>query len=141
MAIDKRIGSAGQPAAGQFALVQEAGYRVVINLALPSSDQAMPDEGAQVTGLGLVYVHIPVDWEAPALVDYQQFAAVMQAFQGERVFIHCVRNMRVSCFMYLNRILAMGIEPEVAMVELHKVWDPNDVWMAFIDSVLFHYRG
>jgi hypothetical protein len=36
--ISARIGTAGQPTAAQFALIREAGYDVVINLALPTSD-------------------------------------------------------------------------------------------------------
>ena len=37
-AIGERLGTAGQPAESQFHAVYEAGFEVVINLALPTSD-------------------------------------------------------------------------------------------------------
>ena len=54
--IGDRLGTAGQPSAEQFRTVREAGFEVVINLALPSSDNALAHEGSVAIGLGLSYV-------------------------------------------------------------------------------------
>src|SRR5687767_13913053 len=100
-AIGERLGTAGQPAEEQFPVVRDAGFEAVINLALPISDNALPNEGAIVTGLGMAYVHIPVDFKAPSPQDFRAFCGVMEAFAGRPVFVHCAANMRVSAFVFL----------------------------------------
>jgi protein tyrosine phosphatase (PTP) superfamily phosphohydrolase (DUF442 family) len=104
-AISARIGTAGQPTAAQFALIREAGYDIVINLALPTSDNALADEGSLVAGLGMTYVHIPVNFTRPTAGDFEAFAGVLDAFRSRRVFVHCAMNMRVSAFVFVYRVL------------------------------------
>src|SRR5258706_5693691 len=108
-AIGDRLGTAGQPTVGQFGLVREAGFEAVINLALPTSDNALAQEGSIVTGLGMSYVHIPVNFEAPTAADFRAFCRVMDAFEGRRVFVHCAVNKRVSAFVFLHRVLHEGV--------------------------------
>src|SRR5450756_117291 len=43
--------------------------QITCNLALPTSDNAIPNEGSVVTSLGMAYVHIPVDFKAPTQKD------------------------------------------------------------------------
>lgn len=136
LAISDRIGTGGQPASEQFALLQQAGYQVVINLALPTSSSAIAHEGALVAGRGLTYVHIPVVWEAPQREDFTKFLAVMRAFKDQRVFVHCALNMRVSCFIYLYRVTTLNVPEEEAARDLQRVWQPDGVWRAFMDSIL-----
>lgn len=69
-AIGDGLGTAGQPMPEQFRLVHEAGFEAVINLALPTSDNALVNEGVLVTGLGMSCVHIPVDFNAPTSQDF-----------------------------------------------------------------------
>src|SRR5436309_14841832 len=59
-AINEQLGTAGQPSEAQLRFVRDAGFDVVINLALPTSDNALPNEGSIVTALGMAYVHIPI---------------------------------------------------------------------------------
>src|SRR6516164_3418524 len=89
-AVDDKLGTAGQPTENQFRSVREAGFEAVINLALPTSDNALANEGSIVTGFGMSYVHIPVDFKAPTSQDFLSFCRVMDAFKGRRVFVHCV---------------------------------------------------
>src|SRR3982751_2640373 len=93
-AIGDRLGTAGQPTESQFGLVREAGFEAIINLALPTSDNALAHEGSVVTGLGMAYIHIPVDFKAPTSRDFQAFCSVMDGFKDRRVFVHCAANMR-----------------------------------------------
>lgn len=134
--LSEQIGSGGQPLAEQFPLLQQSGYQVVINLALPDSRNAIAHEGALVAGLGMTYVHIPVIWEAPALEDFRRFEAVMQAFTGSKIFVHCALNMRVSCFLYGYRVLHWQMDPSVAALDLHKIWQPDPVWQALMEAIL-----
>src|SRR6187402_2912229 len=87
-AVGDRLGTAGQPTEEQFPAIRDAGFEIVINLALPISDRAIADEGRIVTGLGMSYVHIPVDFEAPSAPAFRTFCRVMDAFHDRRVFIH-----------------------------------------------------
>jgi len=135
-AIGERLGTAGQPTARQFQAIQQAGFQVVINLALPTSDNALPNEGSIVTGLGMSYIHIPVDFKAPTSQDFQAFSRMMEAFEGQRVFVHCAANMRVSAFVFLHRVLHEGASASEAQRDLHAIWQPDEVWSRFIQNQL-----
>ena len=131
-AMGDKLGTAGQPTQEQFQIIRAAGFEAVINLALPTSDNAMVNEGSVVTGLGMSYVHIPVDFKAPAARDFGVFCRVMEAFDGRPVFVHCAANMRVSVFVFLYRILRQGVSPADAERDLHAIWKPDEVWGRFI---------
>ena len=132
--LSDRIGTAGQPSAEQFAAIQEAGYKVIVNLRPPSD--TLPGERALVAGKGMAYVSIPVIWDAPTAEDVEEFFAAMQANEEKRVFVHCAMNMRVSAFMYLYRVVKQNVAPEVAAQDLHRIWEPNPTWQNLIEQVL-----
>ena len=128
------IGTAGQPSVEQFAAIQEAGYDVVVNLRPPSD--TLPNERDLVEGSGMAYVSILVIWDAPTVENVEQFFAAIQANEGKQVFVHCAVNMRVSAFMYLYRIVKQQVTPEVAVQDLHRIWEPNPTWQSLIEQVL-----
>ncbi len=88
--ISPLILTAGQPTAEQIVLVGQAGCDVVINLARPSSPNALADEAALAAAQGMEYIAIPVVWEEPTLDDLARFFAVMDANRARKVFVHCV---------------------------------------------------
>jgi protein tyrosine phosphatase (PTP) superfamily phosphohydrolase (DUF442 family) len=133
--LSERIGTAGQPTEAQFHEVREAGYRAVINLALPTSAGALRDERRIVESLGMDYVSIPVEWEAPRAEDAFRFFDAMDALRERKTFVHCAMNMRVSAFMYLYRVLRQGEDPEVAERDLLRIWTPNERWRALMEEV------
>lgn len=128
------IGSSGQPTREQFAAIADAGYQVVVNLALPSSDHAIPEEGSVVTGLGMRFVHIPVDFAAPTAADLRQFIGVMEAFRGSNVWVHCVVNARVSAFLYHYLSKVRGLPEAACRSPVLEKWAPqmDEVWKAFL---------
>jgi protein tyrosine phosphatase (PTP) superfamily phosphohydrolase (DUF442 family) len=135
-AISPRLGTAGQPTAAQFAMIREAGYEVVVNLALPTSDNALVNEGSLVTGLGMAYVHIPVDFARPTAADFEAFAGVLDAFRSRRIFVHCAMNMRVSAFVFLYRVLRGEATRGEAWHDLKAIWEPDPTWARFIEELL-----
>ena len=135
-AISDKLGSAGQPDEDQFQLISEAGFEAVINLALTTSDNAIPDEGSIVTSLGMAYFHILVDFQSPQSKDFRLFCQLMDAFDGRPVFIHCAANMRVSAFVFLYRVLVQGVANADAEQDLHAIWHLNPTWKQFIDEQL-----
>ena len=135
-AIGPRLGTAGQPTETQLRSVRDAGFEAVVNLALPTSDNALPNEGSVVTGLGMSYVHIPVNFQAPTPQNFQDFRQVMDAFSNRPVFVHCAANMRVSAFVFLYRVLHQNVPKTDAERDLHAIWQPDEVWSRFIEDRL-----
>lgn len=135
---DESLLTSGQPTEAQFAQIAAAGVQAVINLALPTSDNALRDERATVEALGMEYVHIPVIWEAPTRANLNAFMDAMDARREQRLFVHCAANYRVSCFVALYRILRLGWQPGAALGFTRRIWNPDEypVWKAFIESAL-----
>jgi protein tyrosine phosphatase (PTP) superfamily phosphohydrolase (DUF442 family) len=133
--LSARIATAGQPTISQYPAIANAGYQTVINLALKESPNALPDEDTIATNLGLEYIHIPVLWETPTLDNFQEFANIMNAHEDKKIFVHCAANMRVSAFMYLYRQMFDRVDEETARADLAKIWQPNEIWQNFIDSM------
>lgn len=135
-----KLATAGQPTEEQLRQVREAGFQTVINLGLPTSDNALPNEGSLVTGLGMSYVHIPINFQSPASQDFRAFCRVMAAFDDRSVFVHCAANMRVSAFLFLYRVLFKNFPPSEAEHDLHAIWQPDEVWSRFIRDELKNHR-
>jgi protein tyrosine phosphatase (PTP) superfamily phosphohydrolase (DUF442 family) len=134
--VSDTLGTAGQPTAEQFGSIAAAGYEVVINLAMPDSSNALPNEADLVQEAGMTYVHIPVVWESPTLRDLDRFFEVMDRSKGRRVFVHCALNMRVSCFVFLYRVIRDGLPVPEAATMMRRIWEPNPVWRRFLQDAL-----
>jgi len=134
--IDARWATSGQPTVEQFSAIKAAGYEVIINLGMPDSPRAVLNEAEVVAAQGIDYVAIPVVWEAPTAADLAAFFAAMRAHQGQKRFVHCIANMRVSAFTFLYRVLVLGVPVDEARQTLHQIWEPNPIWQQFIDEQL-----
>ncbi|MBK7998243.1 MAG: protein tyrosine phosphatase family protein [Verrucomicrobia bacterium] len=134
--LDDHLATSGMPAPEHFAAMRAEGFEVVINLALPTSDFAMANEGELVSAQRMTYVHIPVNFEAPTADDFQRFASVMDAFAGRKVFVHCAANMRVSAFVFLNRMRTRSVPRAQAEADLFAIWNPDGVWRNFVNAQL-----
>ena len=51
--LSESIATAGQPTITQFSTISDSGYQMVVNLALPESLNALPDEQAIVEAQGM----------------------------------------------------------------------------------------
>jgi protein tyrosine phosphatase (PTP) superfamily phosphohydrolase (DUF442 family) len=138
--ISATLATAGQPTPEEFLALREAGYETIINLALSTSDNALRHEPILVRQLGMQHIHIPVVWEAPTLGDLELFFRVMAANQNRKILVHCAKNMRVSVFVYLYRVLCDQVSDSDAIAAVHRVWQPNPTWQTFIEQALAHYR-
>jgi len=137
--VSEALGTAGQPTAVQFRSIAAAGYEVVINLAMPDSTNALPDEADLVRQEGMDYVHIPVVWESPTLQDLDRFFEAMDHQRDHKVFVHCALNMRVSCFVFLYRVIRGGVPLAEAANTMRRIWRPNPVWSRFLEDALRHH--
>ena len=139
-ALDEHVATGGQPAPEQFTAIREAGYDVVINLALADSPGAVSNEEKIIHDLGMTYEHIPVDFRNPALADLDLFFHSMERHRENKIFVHCAYNWRVSSFMFLYRTIKCGCPVAEALPDLHAVWEPDKVWQNFIKAALDSYH-
>jgi protein tyrosine phosphatase (PTP) superfamily phosphohydrolase (DUF442 family) len=136
--LSAQLATGGQPTIEQYPAIAAAGYSLVINLALNDSPRALIDEAAIAGNLGLEYVWIPVAWNAPTLADFQAFKSAMDVAMSQKIFIHCAANKRVSVFIYLYR-LSWGMDKILAGQDLAKIWTPEPIWQAFIETISSSY--
>jgi protein tyrosine phosphatase (PTP) superfamily phosphohydrolase (DUF442 family) len=135
VALTNELATAGQPTEDQLVAVRDSGYTVVVNLGLADPRYCLPDEQRSVLDLGMSYRHIPVNFESPTASDFQAFCAVMSEARGQRVFVHCAANFRVSCFVALWGEFELGWSRQKADAHIEKLWEPNAVWAEFLAEI------
>ncbi len=127
------LSSSGQPTEKQFRLIREAGYAVVVNLApCDFIENPLKDEEAIVTGLGMRYVHIPVNSFHPKSEDFVRFVSTMMDASDEKVWVHCAINMRGAAFVYKYRCSVLGEDENIAIWDLREIWEPFGLWKKFL---------
>ncbi|MDP2229000.1 MAG: protein tyrosine phosphatase family protein [Moraxellaceae bacterium] len=130
--VDERLCTSAQPTPEQLSALGQTGVRHVINLALPTSDNAVADEAARLTAQGINYLQLPVQWERPEGVQFTLFAQVLWAMREDTVLVHCACNMRASAFVFLYRVLHEAVPLSEAAALMHAVWRPEGVWHEFL---------
>jgi protein tyrosine phosphatase (PTP) superfamily phosphohydrolase (DUF442 family) len=130
------LSSSGQPTAPQLQAIGQAGFERVVFLAFTDHEESVAHEDRIVSRMGIDYIQIPIDWEAPTLADFQAFAGVMQPSPRKKTLVHCQVNFRASAFSFLYRALFEGIDMAEAKDDLDSVWVPNETWRRFIFDVL-----
>lgn len=139
--LDDRILTAGQPSEDQLRELSAEGYKLVINLATIDPGYSLEDEEKSCHSLGMTYVHIPVDWTAPKIEDYQAFKDAMASATEQKILIHCAANYRVTAFYSIYAKQTLGWSDEQATELRAQIWESNpewnmdDVWREFIDLI------
>ena len=132
--ISENLSTSGQPTEEQFGAIRDAEFRTVINLLPSGLENSLDEEGDIVRGLGLEYHHIPVDFKGPTARDFEQFTAAMKASEGQKIWVHCAVNARVSVFVARYRREVLGESKEAAYAPISKVWEPFGIWRDFLDG-------
>lgn len=128
--------SAGQPTQEQLGALKEAGYERIVYIAFTNNRNAIADEDILVKNLGMDYLHIPVDWEAPLPQDFYVFADAMQRNPDRKTLLHCQVNARASAFSFLYRVIYEDVDVATAKADMNTIWQPNTTWRNFIFDVL-----
>lgn len=128
--------SSGQPTAEQLAAVQQAGFERVVYVAYSDHENSLANEDRLVKNLGMEYVHIPVEWDAPTVSDFELFAGAMRRAPEKKTLLHCQVNYRASAFSFLYRVIHEGVAVAEAKKDMNSVWTPNDTWRELIFEVL-----
>jgi uncharacterized protein (TIGR01244 family) len=136
------LAASGQPDEEELADIARAGYTVVLNLALHDDVRySLADERGTVEGLGMKYVHIPVDFAAPSDEDFNNFVAAMDENKNQRMLAHCAANKRVSSFLGLYWHLRHRKPTTEAFALQRDIWEPDAVWSVFIARKLAAREG
>jgi protein tyrosine phosphatase (PTP) superfamily phosphohydrolase (DUF442 family) len=128
--------SAGQPTAEQFSQIRDAGYERVIYLAFSSNPNAVPNADQVVKGLGMDYVHIPVDWNRPSKRDFYAFADTMRRDPEVKTLLHCQVNARATAFSFLYRVIYEDVPVAIAKADMNSVWQPNETWRDLMFDIM-----
>lgn len=136
LAIYENLLTAGMPTAEQLLALQYESIDLVINLAIEDSPSATSNEREILNSLGISYHNIPVVWENPKVSDLTQFFSIMDQNESKKLFVHCVLNMRVSAFVFLYFVIKKQMLPEIAIQNLRKIWEPNEIWQTFMNKAL-----
>lgn len=117
------------------------GVAHVINLALETHPEALPEEGARLAAAGIGYTHIPVPFDAPDDGHFAAFRAALDA-APRPVHVHCIMNWRVAAFFYRWHREVAGMGEGHARALMARQWTPEgsdrpeaQVWAAFIAGV------
>ena len=116
------VTTSGRLEPGDPARLAALGVRHVINLALDSHPEALPDEAALLAEQGIAYTHIPVPFDAPTHEHVAELSQVLDETEGP-VHVHCIMNYRVTAFFYLLD-KASGVPEAEARGRMAAVWDP-----------------
>ena len=129
--ITDTISTSGQPTPEQFQQIADAGYQHIINLAMPDSTNSLLDEGGFVSEAGMNYFHFPVPFDEPTATHLHLFMKLLKILEGEKIWIHCALNYRVSAFMqhYQTQVLKLAETQRVPMI---KSWEPDEIWQKFL---------
>ena len=126
--INELISTSGQPKIEELELIANEGFEVVINLAMPTTSNALENEDKIVSSLNMSYIHIPVDFENPKISDLKLFLNVLQALGANKVWIHCAKNYRVSAFMYVYHKYILHTPFEEIDLSIFDKWQPSLIW-------------
>jgi len=128
--------SAGQPTREQFTALRDQGFERIVYIAFTNNPNALPDADQVVKGLGMEYMHVPVDFSNPLPDDFYAFADSMQRNTDKKTLLHCQVNARATAFSFLYRVIHEGADMAEAKADMNTVWQPNEVWRDFIFEVL-----
>ena len=126
--INELISTSGQLKIEELELIANEGFEVVINLAVPTTSNALENEDKIVSSLNMSYIHIPVDFENPKISDLKLFLNILQALGANKVWIHCAKNYRVSAFMYVYHKYILHTPFEEIDLSIFDKWQPSLIW-------------
>ena len=138
--ITPQLTTSGQPDAKALAALAAQGYEAVVYLAPPTVPDAVADEARIVARQGLLFVNLPIPFDAPTAAHVQSFNALMQALAGKRVLVHCQINLRASTMVFLHRTITLKEDPRQAWDAVQAVWTPSGPWRTLVREQLREHR-
>ncbi len=137
--IHENLATSGQPTLDEFNQIADAGFEIVINLALTDASNAVIGEDRRVLELGMDYVNLPLLFDRPSLSQTLRILDFLHDNRDKKIWLHCALNMRVSTLIYLYRVYYLQASDAMSLASLHDVWTPNEVWQNLMQQVHQHH--
>ncbi len=138
--INDNISSSGQPTKEQFEEIAKDNYEIIINLSAHNSENKLENEDEILSKLGLIYIHLPVDFLSPTKKNLKDFIEILSFFSEKKVWVHCIMNYRVSAFMYVYHKYILKTPFENINLEVFEKWSPDEKWQEIMKTSLDELR-
>ena len=139
--VHENLVTSGQPTSDELALIAQAGFKVVINLALTDASNVLIGEDRRVLELGMDYINLPLLFDRPSYTQALRVLDLLKSLHQQKVWLHCALNMRVSSLMYIYRVHHLLMDEIDAKPFLNQIWTPNAEWSEIIQQLEKHYLG
>ena len=132
--INENISTSGQPTREQFRKIADEGFEVVINLSVAHSEGRLEKEDEIVSDLEMNYFHIPVEFKEPKLKNLKDFIELLSSQKNKKVWVHCIKNYRVSAFMYVYHKYILKTPFEDINLKVFEDWNPDKKWQEIMKT-------
>ncbi len=120
--VDAVVACGGATETSALEALRNDGFKAVINLRQASEAGANIEENAaRAKALGLTYLHIPFNGQAPESTTVDDFLAAVSNKANQPVFIHCSSANRVGAVWLVKRVLQDGWPVEKATEEAKSI--------------------
>jgi len=107
--VDAVVACGGATETSALEGLKKDGFKTVINLREASESGANVDENAaKAKALGLNYLHIPMNGQAPQAKTLDDFLAAISNKDNQPVYIHCASANRVGAVWLVKRVMQDG---------------------------------
>jgi len=132
---DEDLAAGAQPSPEQLEALKGEGFEVIFNISPASARNALPAEAGIVEGLGMDYVHFPVDCSNLRPIHYREFRGILSGIEDKKVFVHCGGNIKSSNLLHMYLVLERGVPEEESLAILRQIQDPEAKWFAYFKSM------
>ena len=116
--VDAVVACGGATETSALAGLKADGFKTIINLRQPTEPGAnIEQNAAEAKRLGLNYVNIPVNGQAPEAKAVDEFLATIANKSNQPAFIHCASASRVGALWLVKRVLQDGWAIDTATEE------------------------
>ena len=118
--VDATVACAGATPVEALAVLQERGFRTIINFRTPGEQGAnIDDSRAAAEAAGLNYVHLP--FRTPTAEIAEAFLETVAEPANQPVYIHCGSANRVGAMWLIKRVKQDGYSVEDATAEAEAI--------------------
>lgn len=128
--VNDHIATSGQPSEEELRHLGGEGYECILNIAPYDHRYSITDEAGLVDSLNMEYIHLPIDFSNPLLLDFLEFEKILERIKDEKVLIHCAANYRVSVFFSHYASIHLGWDERRCDKFINDIWDIKEfpIW-------------
>ena len=116
--VESTIACGGTTTPDAIREIKRMGFKTVVNLRLATEPGALVDEeGAIVRSLGMTYVHLPFNIQAPDPKLVENFIAAVAGPANTPAYVHCAAGGRAAALWMIKRVKADGWTQAAALEE------------------------